>query len=221
MNIYFQTIWRDLNIAVRNSSMMLNPLLFFIMSVSLFPLAVSPESELLAKIATGVICVSSMLSILLSINILFHNDFENGLLEQMLISKHSLPFLMLSKIIAHWMLTGVPIILLSPLLGLFLFLDIQSIKILMIVLLLATPSLSFIGAIGASLVVGVKNSGILLSLMILPLYVPILIFASTAVNNFIEGVDISGNLYFLATIQLVCLMLAPFISSVAIRISLE
>jgi heme exporter protein B len=162
-----------------------------------------------------------MLSILLSINILFHNDFENGLLEQMLISKHSLPFLMLSKIIAHWMLTGVPIILLSPLLGLFLFLDIQSIKILMIVLLLATPSLSFIGAIGASLVVGVKNSGILLSLMILPLYVPILIFASTAVNNFIEGVDISGNLYFLATIQLVCLMLAPFISSVAIRISLE
>jgi heme exporter protein B len=117
----------------------------------------------------------------------------------MLISHHSLPLLILSKITAHWLLTGIPIILLSPLLGLFLFLDNEGVKVLMLTLLLATPSLSLIGAIGASLIVGIKNSGMLLSLLILPLYIPILIFASSAVSQVSVGLDIDAQLYFLAS----------------------
>jgi heme exporter protein B len=187
MNIYLQTLMRDLNSAIRNLSSILNPLLFFIISISLFPLAISPEASTLSQIAAGIIWVASMLAVLLSLNSLFHHDFDNGILEQMLISHHSLPLLILSKIVAHWLLTGVPIILLSPLLGVFLFLDDESIKVLMLTLLLATPSLSLIGAIGASLIVSIKNSGMLLSLLILPLYIPILIFASSAVSQALKN----------------------------------
>ncbi len=221
MNIYTQTLKRDLRIAIRNPSSVLNPLLFFVISVSLFPLAISPEASTLMQIASGVIWVASMLSVLLSLNALFHYDFENGVLEQMITSHHSLPLLILSKIAAHWILTGIPIILLSPLLGILLFLQGDSIQVLMFTLLLATPSLSLIGTIGASLIVGVKNSGMLLSLLILPLYIPILIFASSAVSQAQFDLEISGQLYFLATILIVSLMLAPFISALALKISLE
>ncbi len=214
MNIYLKTFRRDLRSAIRNPSSVLNPLLFFVISVSLFPLAISPE-------AAGIIWVASMLAVLLSLNALFHHDFENGVLEQMVISHHSLPLLILSKITAHWILTGIPIILLSPLLGLFLFLDGESVKVLMLTLLLATPSLSLIGAIGASLIVGIKNSGMLLSLLILPLYIPILIFASSAVSQAQFDLDITGQLYFLATILVVSIMATPFVSALALKISLE
>jgi len=190
MNIYIQTLRRDLRIAIRNPSSVINPLLFFVISISLFPLAISPESSTLSQIAAGIIWVASMLSVLLSLNTLFHNDFENGVLEQMAISHYSLPLLILSKIISHWILTGIPIILLSPLLGVILFLDSESIFILMLTLLLATPSLSLIGSIGASLIVGIKNSGMLLSLLILPLYIPILIFAASAVSQAQFGLNI-------------------------------
>ncbi|HIG88374.1 MAG TPA: heme exporter protein CcmB, partial [Candidatus Thioglobus sp.] len=145
MNIYMQTLKRDLRIAIRNPSSVLNPLLFFVISVSLFPLAISPEASTLMQIAAGIIWVTSMLSVLLSLNALFHYDYENGVLEQMVISHHSLPLLILSKTTAHWILTGIPIILLSPLLGVLLFLEGDSIKVLMFTLLLATPSLSLIG----------------------------------------------------------------------------
>ena len=221
MNIYLQTLSRDLHIAIRNPSSVLNPLLFFIISVSLFPLAISPEAATLSQIAAGIIWVASMLAVLLSLNTLFHNDFENGVLEQMVSSHHSLPLLILSKITAHWLLTGIPIILLSPFLGVLLFLDNEGVQILMITLLLATPSLSLIGSIGASLIVGVKNSGMLLSLLILPLYIPILIFASSAVSQAQFGLDISAQLYFLAVFLVLSLMSAPFVSAIALKISLE
>ncbi|SMN00015.1 ABC transporter involved in cytochrome c biogenesis, CcmB subunit [uncultured Candidatus Thioglobus sp.] len=221
MNIYLQTFKRDLKIAIRNPSSVLNPLLFFIISISLFPLAISPESSVLSQIAAGIIWVASMLAVLLSLNTLFHNDFDNGVLEQMLIAKRSLPLLILSKIAVHWLLTGMPIILLSPLLGLFLFIDSDSIKVLMLTLLLATPSLSLIGAIGASLIVGIKNSGMLLSLLILPLYIPLLIFASSAVSQAQFGQAFDAQLYFLATILITSLMTAPFVSALALRVSLE
>lgn len=221
MNIYIQTLKRDLRIAIRNPSNIFNPLLFFIISVSLFPFAISPEAQTLAQIAAGIIWVTSMLAVLLSLNSLFHLDFENGVLEQILISHHSLPLLILAKVAAHWLLTGVPIILLSPLLGGVLFLDSEAIKILMLTLLLATPSLSLIGAIGVSLVVGAKNSGILLSLLVLPLYIPILIFATSAISQAQFGLAISGQLYFLAMITVVSLMLSPFVSAIALKINLE
>lgn len=221
MNIYLQTLTRDLRSAFRNLSGMMNPLLFFVISISLFPLAISPEASTLSQIASGIIWVASMLAVLLSLNTLFHNDFDNGVLEQMVISHHSLPLLILSKIMAHWLLTGVPIILLSPLLGTLLFLDFESTKVLMLTLLLATPSLSLIGAIGASLIVSIKNSGMLLSLLILPLYIPILIFASSAVSQAQVGLAIDAQLYFLGSILIMSLMIAPFVSALSLKISLE
>ncbi len=221
MNIYIQTLRRDLRIAIRNPSSVINPLLFFVISISLFPLAISPESSTLSQIAAGIIWVASMLSVLLSLNTLFHNDFENGVLEQMAISHYSLPLLILSKIISHWILTGIPIILLSPLLGVILFLDSESIFILMLTLLLATPSLSLIGSIGASLIVGIKNSGMLLSLLILPLYIPILIFAASAVSQAQFGLNIDLQMYLLAAILVISLMTAPYVSAISLRISLE
>ena len=166
MNIFMKTLVRDLKMSFRNPSSFLNPLLFFVIAISLFPLAISPESHTLSNIAPGIVWVTCMLSVLLSLNALFHYDYDNGVLEQMVISHHSLPLILLAKTISHWLLTGLPIILLSPLLGMTLFLDNKSIYVLMLTLLLATPSLSLIGAIGASLIVGIKNSGMLLSLLI-------------------------------------------------------
>lgn len=221
MTIFLQTLKRDLKIAIRNPSSVLNPLLFFIISISLFPLAISPEASTLSQIASGIIWVASMLAVLLSLNALFHHDFENGVLEQMVISHHSLPLLILSKVLAHWLLTGVPIILLSPVLAMLLFLDAAATKILMLTLLLATPSLSLIGAIGASLIVGIKNSGMLLSLLILPLYIPILIFASSAVSQIQFAMSVDFELYILASILVLSLMTTPFVSSIALKISLE
>ena len=221
MTIFLQTLKRDLKIAIRNPSSVLNPLLFFIISISLFPLAISPEASTLSQIASGIIWVASMLAVLLSLNALFHHDFENGVLEQMVISHHSLPLLILSKVLAHWLLTGVPIILLSPVLAMLLFLDAAATKILMLTLLLATPSLSLIGAIGASLIVGIKNSGMLLSLLILPLYIPILIFASSAVSQTQFAMSVDFELYILASILVLSLMTTPFVSSIALKISLE
>ena len=221
MNIFFQTIARDLKIALRNPSNFINPLLFFVISISLFPLAISPEAGTLSIIAPGIIWVTCMLAVLLSLNAIFHTDYDNGILEQMVMSRHSIPLIMLAKISANWLLTGLPIVLLSPLLGAALFLDSESIGILMITLLLATPSLSLIGAISASLIVGVKNSGMLLSLLTLPLYIPILIFSSSAVSQVQFGAPIDAQLYFLASILLISLMVSPFASAFAIKTSLE
>ncbi len=221
MKIYTKTLARDLKMALRNPSSFLNPLLFFVIAISLFPLAISPEAHTLSNIGPGVIWVTCMLSVLLSLNALFHYDYDNGVLEQMVISPFSLSLMLLAKITAHWLLTGLPIILLSPLMGMVLFLDIDSIYILMLTLLIATPSLSLIGAIGASLIVGIKNSGMLLSLLILPLYIPILIFATSAVSQAQFDLSISGQLYFLVTILLISLMTSPFVSAIALKVSLE
>ncbi|AXE62482.1 heme exporter protein CcmB [Candidatus Thioglobus sp. NP1] len=221
MNIFIKTLKRDLKMALRNPSSFLNPLLFFVISISLFPIAISPESQTLSNIAPGIIWVTVMLSALLSLNTLFHFDYENGILEQMVISHHSLALILLAKTAAHWILTGLPIILLSPLVGTVLFLDYESILILMLTLLIATPCLSLIGAIGASLIVGIKNSGMLLSLLVLPLYVPILIFGTSAVSQTQFNLPINGQIYFLSFMLVLSLITAPFISAYSLRISIE
>ena len=221
MNIFIKTLKRDLKMALRNPSSFLNPLLFFVISISLFPIAISPESQTLSNIAPGIIWVTVMLSALLSLNTLFHFDYENGILEQMVISHHSLALILLAKTTAHWILTGLPIILLSPLVGIVLFLDYESILILMLTLLIATPCLSLIGAIGASLIVGIKNSGMLLSLLVLPLYVPILIFGTSAVSQTQFNLPINGQIYFLSFMLVLSLITAPFISAYSLRISIE
>lgn len=221
MNIFILSLKRELSTVINNPSYALNPLLFFVISVSLFPLAISPEADVLSQIAPGVIWVCAMLAVLLSLGNLFYYDYENGSLEQIVMSKHSLTLLVLSKITAHWLLTGLPIIVISPLLAILLFLDKASTQTLLITLLIAMPSLSLIGAIGAALTVSVKNSGILLSLMILPLYMPILIFGVSAISHTQQGLNFAGQLYFLGFITVLSLLVAPFISKMAIKINLE
>ena len=221
MNIFIQTMTRDLKMAFRNPSSFLNPLMFFVISISLFPIAISPEAQTLSSIAPGVIWVITMLSVLLSLNSLFHYDYDNGFLEQMVISHHSLPLILLAKTLAHWILSGLPIIILPPFLGMALFINTEGIYILILTLIIATPCLSLIGAIGASLVVGIKNSGMLLSLLVLPLYIPILIFATSAVSQSQSNLPIDGQLYFLGFILILSLLITPFLSALSLKISLE
>ena len=216
-----QTLTRDLKMALRNPSSFLNPLMFFVISISLFPIAISPESQTLSSIAPGIIWVITMLSVLLSLNSLFHYDHDSGVLEQMVISHHSLPLILLAKTSAHWILSGLPIIVLSPFLGMALFINTEGIYILILTLIIATPCLSLIGSIGASLVVGIKNSGMLLSLLILPLYIPILIFATSAVSQSQSNLPIDGQLYFLGFILILSLLITPFLSALSLKISLE
>jgi len=221
LNIFMQTLTRDLKMALRNPSSFLNPLMFFVISISLFPIAISPESQTLSSIAPGIIWVITMLSVLLSLNSLFHYDHDSGVLEQMVISHHSLPLILLAKTLAHWTLSGLPIIILSPFLGMALFINSEGIYILVLTLIIATPCLSLIGSIGASLVVGIKNSGMLLSLLILPLYIPILIFATSAVSQSQSNLPIDGQLYFLGFILILSLLITPFLSAISLKISLE
>ena len=221
MNIFIQTMSRDLKMAFRNPSSFLNPLMFFVISISLFPIAISPEAQTLSSMAPGIIWVITMLSVLLSLNSLFHYDYDNGVLEQMVISHHSLPSILLAKTLAHWTLSGLPIIILSPFLGMALFINSEGIYILVLTLIIATPCLSLIGSIGASLVVGIKNSGMLLSLLILPLYIPILIFATSAVSQSQSNLPIDGQLYFLGFILILSLLITPFLSAISLKISLE
>ena len=216
-----QTMTRDLKMALRNPSSFLNPLMFFVISISLFPIAISPEAQTLSSIAPGIIWVITMLSVLLSLNSLFHYDYDSGVLEQMVISHHSLPLILLAKTLAHWMLSGLPIIILSPFLGMALFINTEGIYILVLTLIIATPCLSLIGSIGASLVVGIKNSGMLLSLLILPLFIPILIFATSAVSQSQSNLPIDGQLYFLGFILILSLLITPFLSALSLKISLE
>ena len=212
---------RDLKMALRNPSSFLNPLMFFVISISLFPIAISPEAQTLSSIAPGIIWVITMLSVLLSLNSLFHYDYDSGVLEQMVISHHSLPLILLAKTLAHWMLSGLPIIILSPFLGMALFINTEGIYILVLTLIIATPCLSLIGSIGDSLVVGIKNSGMLLSLLILPLFIPILIFATSAVSQSQSNLPIDGQLYFLGFILILSLLITPFLSALSLKISLE
>ena len=221
MNIFVQTMTRDLKMALRKPSSFLNPLMFFVISISLFPIAISPEAQTLSSIAPGIIWVITMLSVLLSLNSLFHYDYDSGVLEQMVISHHSLPLILLAKTLAHWMLSGLPIIILSPFLGMALFINTEGIYILVLTLIIATPCLSLIGSIGASLVVGIKNSGMLLSLLILPLFIPILIFATSAVSQSQSNLPIDGQLYFLGFILILSLLITPFLSALSLKISLE
>ena len=156
--------------------------LFFILVVTLFPLGVGAEPELLRKMSAGVIWVAALLAAMLSLDGLFRSDFEDGSLEQLLLSAHPVSVLVLAKVIAHWLVTGVPLLIVAPLLAMLLGLPIQALGVLLMTLLIGTPVLSLIGAIGVALTVGLRRGGIILSLLVLPLYVPVLIFASNAVE---------------------------------------
>ena len=216
----FELFRRDIKLAARNKSEWLNPLLFFIFAAILFPLGIGPDSAVLTQIAPGIIWVVALLAALLSLDTLFRSDFEDGSLEQVVLTPHPFSLLILTKITVHWLLTGVPLILLSPLLATFFHLDASATLILMKTLLLGTPVLSLVGAIGSALTVGLRRGSMLLSLLVLPLYVPVLIFGANAVAASSAGLDIGGHLMIIASLLVLSITLAPLAAAAALRISI-
>ncbi len=212
---------RDLQIAIRKRSELLNPILFFILVVSLFPLGIGPEPRLLGEIAPGIIWVAALLATLLSMERLFRSDFEDGALEHLLLSPHALSLLALAKVLAHWLVTGLPLILVSPLLGVLLHLPTEAIRVLPLTLLLGTPILSLLGAVGVALTVGLRRGGVLLTLLVLPLYVPVLIFGTAAVAAAGAGLPVSGQLALLGAMLALALTLSPLATAAGLRISAD
>ncbi|MFD2180229.1 heme exporter protein CcmB [Veronia pacifica] len=212
---------RELMIAFRRQADVLNPIWFFIIVITLFPLGVGPSPQLLADIAPGIIWVAALLAALLSLERLFRDDFIDGSLEQMLLMPEPLSVLVLAKILAHWLLTGLPLLIVSPLLAVLLSLDIQTYKAVLMTLLLGTPTLSFLGAIGVSLTVGLRKGGVLLSLLILPLFIPVLIFATSAIDAAAMGLAINGQLAILGAMLAGSVTLAPFAVSAGLRVSIH
>lgn len=218
--IFKTVLVRDLVTAFRHPSDLVNPLIFFMIVVTLFPLAVSPEQKFLSEAAPGVLWVAALLATLLSLDMLFQSDFQDGTLEQLLLSPQPLYMGILAKVCGHWLLSGLPLTLLSPLLAFMLFLPDAALPALMTTLLLGTPVLSFIGAVGSALTVGLRKSGLLLSLLVLPLYIPVLIFSAGAVKAAAIGLPIFGHLALLGAMLALALVLAPLAIAAGLRISL-
>ncbi len=218
---FLHVLRRDLKLAYRHRGELANPLLFFVIAVSLFPFGISSEATTLARIAPGVIWVTALLATLLALEGMFRSDFEDGTLEQMLLTPYPVSVLVLAKVIAHWLVTGLPLILLSPLLAVLLHLPTEALGTLLGSLVLGTPTLSLIGAIGVALTVGVRRGGLLLTLLVLPLYVPVLIFGATVVHNAAAGLDTAGQFYLLAALLMLALSLSPLAAAAALRISLN
>ena len=184
---------RDLTLAMRRRSDVMTTLFFFVIVVSLFPLGIGPEMDTLRQIAPGVFWVAALLASMLALEKLFAADFEDGTLEQMLLTPQPVFILVLAKVFAHWLITGVPLVLLSPLLGLQYDLAAETLGVLLLSLLLGTPTLSLIGAIGAALTLGLRGGGVLVSLLVLPLYIPVLIFGAGAVEANVSGLGETGH----------------------------
>lgn len=210
---------RDLLIAFRQRSDLVNPLFFFIMVIALFPLGIGPEKSTLEKIAPGVIWIAALLSTLLSVDSLFRQDFEDGALELALLSPQPLFVLVLGKVVAHWLVSALPLILVSPILSVMLFMDTDTVLATVYSLLLGTPVLSMISAIGAALTVGLRKGGVLIAIIALPLYVPVLIFGTGAVQAASMALPYGGQLAILATFLVLALALAPVAIAAGLRIS--
>jgi heme exporter protein B len=214
-------IKREIALGMRQKGEVLTPLVFFMVIASLFPLGVGAESKLLLRMAPGVLWVSALLAAMLSLQRMFATDHADGSLEQMVLSPTPLGLLVLSKALAHFLLSGLPLVLMAPILGLQFGLDSRALGILMLSLLLGTPTLSLIGSIGAALTLGVRGAGVLLSLLILPLYIPVLIFGAGAVEADAAGLGIGGHFSLLAALLVLSLFFSPMATAAALRISLE
>lgn len=214
-------VWRDLALAWRRRADVLATLFFFVIVVSLFPLSVGPEMQLLRSIAAGVVWVAALLASMLSLGRLFANDFQDGTLEQMLLTPQPLYLVVLGKILAQWLVSEVPLVLIAPVLGIQFGLSQSSLGVLFVSLLLGTPVLSLIGSIGAALTLGLRGGGVLVSLLVLPLYIPVLIFGAGAVDASIMGTSSQANISLLGAMLVLSLVFAPWATSAALRISLE
>jgi heme exporter protein B len=212
---------REIALGLRQKGEVLTPLMFFAVVTSLFPLGVGADPALLLRMAPGVLWVSALLAAMLSLQRMFATDYADGSLEQMVLSPTPLGLLVLTKALAHFLLSGVPLVLMAPLLGLQFGMDARALGILMLTLLLGTPSLSLIGSIGAALTLGVRGAGVLLSLLILPLYIPVLIFGAGAVEADAAGLGIDAHLSLLGAMLVLSLFFTPLATATALRISIE
>ncbi len=217
---FFALLRRDIKLGMRQSGEWVNPLAFFVMVITLVPLAVSPTPALLAQVGPGILWIAALLSVLLAMDSLFRQDFDDGSLEQLLLIPSPLPLLVLAKVLAHWLLTGLSLTLLSPLMAVLLNLPLSVVPVLMLTLLMGTLTLSLISAIAAALTVGLRRGGVLVTLISLPLHIPVLIFATAAVQANIDGLPIIGFLALLAAFLLIALVLAPFAAAASLRLAI-
>jgi len=219
MSVFILLLRREARLLFRRPAELANPLVFFAIVVALFPLAVGPESQLLQTLSPGLVWVAALLAVLLSLDGLFRSDFEDGSLEQWVLSPHPLPMLVLAKVLAHWIFSGLALVLLAPLLALMLGLPSHCLPVLLGSLLLGTPVLSLLGAVGAALTVGLKRGGLLLALLILPLYIPVLILGSGALQAALQNMPATGQLLWLASLAALAVTLAPFAIAAGLKIS--
>jgi len=221
MSALFTIIHRDLLLVMRRKSEVLTALFFFVVVASLFPLGIGADAALLRKIAPGVLWVAALLSTLLGLHRMFAADYQDGALEQLALAPQPMVILVTGKIIAHWIVCGLPLVLLAPLIGIQFDLDTSSLYILMLTLLLGTPVLSLLGSVGAALTLGVRGGSVLMSLLILPLYIPVLIFGAGAVYANSVGLDISGHFSLLGALLILALAFIPWVSAAAVKIAIE
>ena len=221
LKIVLAVIARDWQLALRRQADIVAMLFFFIIVVSLFPLGIGPEQALLRKLAPGVLWVAALLATMLSLPRLFADDYRDGTLEQLALTPQPLGLVVFAKVIAHWLVSGLPLSLLAPILGIQFDLSLDALSVLTLSLLLGTPALSGIGAIGAALTLGVRGGGVLLSLLILPLYIPVLIFGAGAVDATVTGLGAEAHLSLLAAMTAAGVAFAPWAAAAALRISLE
>jgi heme exporter protein B len=221
MNGFWAILQRDLRLAMRQGADSVMVVAFFIVTTTLFPFGVGPEANILARIASGVIWVSALLAAMLSLERVFQTDYEDGSLELLTLSPVSLELLILGKVLAHWLTTGLPLIIAAPLMAVMLNMNQDGFIILMVAMLLGTPALSLIGAIGAALILGARRGGVLVSLLVLPLYIPVLIFGAGAVEAALLGISATAQLQIMGAILLLTLTAAPFATAHAVRQAME
>jgi heme exporter protein B len=212
---------RDLVLAYRRRAELVNPMLFFVLVTAMFPLGIGNDAKLIEAVGPGVIWVAALLAALLSLDSMFRSDYDDGSLEQFMLSAHPVSILVLAKILAHWLVTGLPLFIVAPILAVLLNIPGSAIPTLMLTLILGTPVLSLIGSVGVALTVGLRRGGVILSLLVLPLYVPVLIFATDAVKTAIVGIPTTAQLSILAAMLVGSLVLAPMATAASLRISLS
>ena len=217
MGSFISLLQRDLRLAFRHGTDSLMVVMFFVVVVVLFPLAIGPEQKILARISAGVIWVAALLAAMLSMDRLFQSDYEDGSLDLLVIAPLPTELMVLAKVLAHWLTTGLPLIVVSPLLGVFLYMQTNGYWVMLLSLLLGTPVLSLIGAIGAALTLGARRSGVLVSLLILPLFIPVLVFGVSAVDAAIMDLPARPHLLLLGGMLLGAVALTPWVSAAALR----
>jgi heme exporter protein B len=221
MNRFARIVQRDVQLALRQGSASTMVVMFFVLTVTLFPLGVGPEANILQRMSSGVLWVAALLASMLSLDRLFQADFEDGSLDFLTLGALPLEVTVLAKCAAHWLTTGLPLIIAAPVLGVLLHLEPAGYLTLVIAMALGTPALSLIGAIGAALTVGVRRGGVLLSLLVLPLYIPILIFGVGAVDAAVGGLTERPHLLVLAAMLFASIALCPWAAAAALRLNQE